>query len=178
MTSNQIEVIAGQATCGVEIIEDQPEIEALLVPVGGGGLASGISIAKAHLKPNIKVYGVSPPCKNLPQLLNSDNPTEYLNKDYSVENIFDGLRATPGVLTLPIMRELMEKHVLEVSEAEAIESMRLVWSKLKITAEINSAIVAAALFSDQFVNLCKINDFRNVGVVITGGNADISDIRM
>ena len=142
--------------------------------MGGGGLASGISIAKAHLKPEIKVYGVSPPCKNLSQLLNCDNPMEYLNKDYSVDNIFDGLRATPGDLTLPIMRELMEKQVLEVSEAEAIESMRLIWSKLKITAEINSAIAVAALFSDQFANQCKLNDFKNVGVVITGGNVDIN----
>lgn len=157
--------IAGQGTVALELLEQVPEVDALLVPVGGGGLISGCAVAARGLKPSIRVYGVEPEL--------ADDTRRSLRERRRVkipipETIADGLRATcPGEITFPIIQALVD-DVLVVSEEEIRQTMRFLLTRLKIVVEPSGAVAAAAaLFRKVPAGV------RTAGIVISGGNVDL-----
>jgi threonine dehydratase len=158
-------VIAGQGTAAKELIEDAGELDALLVPCGGGGLLSGSAIAAKHLAPKCKVFGVEPAA--------GDDATQSFVKKRLVsiavpDTIADGAR-TPslGKLTFPIVLRYVD-DMLTVSDDELRRAMFFLWERMKMVVEPTGALAFAALFSGKL----ETKGLR-VGVVISGGNVDL-----
>lgn len=157
-------IIAGQATAALELLDEVPDLEALVAPVGGGGLLSGCALVAHALNPGVRVYGAEPSgaddtrrslaagCRILPE---------------SPHSVADGLLTALGERNFPILLE----HVaaIAVVDDEAIlAAMRLVWERLKLDVEPSGAVPLAALLSGQLpVAGAK------VGVILTGGNVDL-----
>lgn len=157
------DVIAGQGTVGLEILEAVDSIDAILAPVGGGGLISGIlRIVKAR-RPDVKVYAVEPEwADDAARSLDAGKilmPTRY-------DSIADGLRSPLGERTFPILRSLVD-GILLVSESQIKESMRLLATLGRTVAEPSGAVAFAGLRA----NASKFAG-QKVAVVITGGNLD------
>lgn len=161
--------IAGQGTVALELLEEVPDLDALVVCMGGGGLISGCAIAAKAVRPGIRVFGVEP----------EDANDTYLSlrsgKRVSIpmpETIADGLRAsTPGALTFPIVQKHVEDIAL-VNENEIRETMRFLLMRMKMLAEPSGAVsVAAALFHKLPAGLGR------VGFVISGGNVDFEVVQ-
>ena len=157
-------VIAGHGTTALEFMEQAPDLDAIVVPVGGGGLAAGCSTIAKSMKPGIRVFGVEPELGNdaWQSLAKGERVTIS-----SPETIADGLRTlAPGKLTFPILQKNLEA-ILLVTEAEIRAAVRLLMERVKIVVEPSGAVaVAAAIFG----KLPK--DARRVGLVLSGGNID------
>ena len=157
-------ILAGQGTCGLEFIEDVPNLDSLLAPCSGGGLFAGVSTAAKAVNPRIRCFPVEPDT--------GDDTRQSLLKGERITippppTIADGLRVqSPGALTFPITQQNAE-DVLTVSDDEIIETMRFLLFRMKLLVEPSGAAAAAAVF---FKKLPK--DTRNVGVVLSGGNVD------
>jgi threonine dehydratase len=157
-------IIAGQGTCALELLEDVPELDALLTPCGGGGLFAGASTAAKALRPQMRCFPVESEL--------SDDTRQSLARGERVRipppaTIADGMRTqTPGALTFPVLQANAE-DVLTVSEDEIVETMRLMLFRMKILVEPTGAVAAAAVL---FGRLPK--DIKRVGVVVSGGNVD------
>jgi threonine dehydratase len=158
-------IIAGQGTCALELFEEHPELDALAVCLGGGGLLSGCAIAAHALAPGVRVFGVEPETGNDYWLSRrAGHPVEIPPPD----TIADGLRATrPGEHTFPVIQELVEDIVL-VSDAEIAETVRFLMSRLKIVVEPSGAVAAAAALHGRLPA-----GIRRLGVTISGGNVDL-----
>jgi len=157
-------IIAGQGTAALELLEDQPGLDAIVAPIGGGGLMSGTSISAKHLNPDIRVIGVEP------ELGNDVYLSLAAGKRIEIpppETIADGLRTPlPGVLTFAVIQKNVERVVL-VTEQEIRETVKFLLMRLKVLVEPSGAVApAAALFG-------KLPpDVKRVGIVISGGNVD------
>lgn len=161
-------VIAGQATLGLELMEQIKDLDIVLVPIGGGGLVSGILLAIKELKPEIKVIGVEPEIANDTYLSLQKGEVTSIPE---TTTIADGLRTSqPGDLTFPIINKYIDDIVL-VSESGIKRAMFLVLERTKQLIEPSSAVtVAAAMYN-------KINaSNKNVACLISGGNVDLSNI--
>ncbi|HVA36084.1 MAG TPA: pyridoxal-phosphate dependent enzyme [Candidatus Dormibacteraeota bacterium] len=159
-------IMAGQGTAALELLEEVPELDALFVPVGGGGLLSSSCVVAAAVRPGLRVYGVETEAANDWWL--SWRAGERVRIEVP-RTVADGIQTTaPGVLTWPIVRDLAAGIVL-VSDEEAIEAMRLLLERGKLLAEPSgAAALAAPLFR-------KVADAgRNVGVILSGGNVDLA----
>ncbi|MGD0130859.1 MAG: pyridoxal-phosphate dependent enzyme [Bryobacteraceae bacterium] len=155
--------IAGQGTATLELLDEIPDLDALVVPIGGGGLISGSAIAAHAIRPGIRVFGVEPEQGN--DTLLSLRAGQRIGIALP-ETIADGLRATkPGALTFPIVQKHVEDIVL-VSDAEIRDAMNFLLSRMKILVEPSGAASAAA------VTLRRISGSR-IGVVLSGGNVDL-----
>ena len=157
--------IAGQGTAALEFLEEIENLEALVVPIGGGGLISGCSIAAKALSPGIRVVGVEPEDGNDTYLsLRSGSRVEIPMP----QTIADGLRATkPGAITLPIIQKNVEDVVL-VSDREIRETMKFLLTRMKMVVEPSGAATAAALYHRKLpANL------KRVGAILSGGNVDL-----
>ena len=157
-------IIAGQGTTALELLEEVPELDALVAPIGGGGLMAGCSIAAKHLRPGIRVIGVEPEKGNDAFLsLEAGKRVEIAPPD----TIADGLRTpVPGALTFPILQKNVEQVVL-VSDDEIRAAVKFLLTRLKILVEPSGAVgAAAALFGKLPAGLGK------VGIVLSGGNVD------
>jgi len=158
------DIIAGQGTCALELLEDVPDLDALLTPCGGGGLFAGASTAAKALRPEIRCFPVE-------SELSDDTRQSFVRGERihipPPATIADGMRTqTPGALTFPILRRNAE-DVLTVSEDEIVEAMRLILFRLKMLVEPTGAVAAAAaLFGKLPAGVGR------VGVVISGGNVD------
>jgi Threonine dehydratase len=157
-------VMAGQGTIALELLRQAPQLDALITPVGGGGLAAGVAIAAHALKPELALFGAEP--------AGADDAARSLAAGERVTNLVpetlcDGLRALVGEANLDALRA-QRVEVVTVSDAETIAAMRLVWSELKQVVEVSSATVLAAILKQprRFAG-------RRVGVVLTGGNVDL-----
>lgn len=157
-------VIAGQGTAALELLEDVPNLDAIVAPVGGGGLISGSAIAAKATKPAIRIYGAEPEA--------GDDWSRSRRADKKVkidepDTIAEGLRTTsPGDITWPIANALVDEFVT-VSDDEIRKAMRLLFEHVKIVVEPAGAVpVAAALFGKT-----GLRD-ADVGVLISGGNVD------
>jgi threonine dehydratase len=156
--------IAGQGTAAKELLEEVPDLDALVVCVGGGGLLAGSSIAARHLRPTIRIFGVEPELANDTYL--SFAAGERVKID-TPPTIADGLRSTsPGALTFPILKRNVEQMLL-VSEDEIRETVKFLMMRMKIVAEPSGAVPAAAVLFKKLPP-----GIERVGVIISGGNVD------
>ncbi|MGH9696656.1 MAG: threonine ammonia-lyase, partial [Bryobacteraceae bacterium] len=158
-------IVAGQGTAALELLEQKPELNAIVVPLGGGGLLSGTLIAAKALRPDIRVFGVEP------ELANDWYQSLRAGKRIAIAppaTIADGLRTpVPGEITFPIVRSLVE-DVLLVSEEEIKAAMRFLLSRMKLLTEPSGAVAAAALLHKKVPA-----DLQSVGVILSGGNVDL-----
>jgi threo-3-hydroxy-L-aspartate ammonia-lyase len=157
-------ILAGQATCGLELVEEVPDIDCLLTPCSGGGLFAGVSTAAKALHPRIRCFPVEPDL--------ADDTRQSFRKGERVSippppTIADGLRVqSPGRLTFPILQKTAE-DVLVVSDDEIIETIKFFLFRMKLLVEPSGAAAAAAVFAGKLPA-----DTKRVGVVVSGGNID------
>jgi threonine dehydratase len=164
---NDERVIAGQATCAKELIEDAGPLDALVAPVGGGGLMSGTSLSAAYFSPGTVVYAGEPEgAADAVLSLKSGN----IEKAPYVSTIADGLLTALGDKTLPILREHV-REVLLVNDAEILAALRLVYERMKIVVEPSCVVPLAAVlrYPDRFAG-------KRVGLILTGGNVDLGKL--
>jgi threonine dehydratase len=160
-------IMVGQGTCGLEFLEEVPNLDCILTPCSGGGLFAGVSTAAKSIKPAIKCFAVEPETANDTQ--QSVVKGERI-KISPPPTIADGLRVQiPGELTFPITRTNADA-VLIVSDDEIIAAMRFMLFRMKLLVEPSGAAAAAAVFSGKIPGGC-----RRAGVVLSGGNVD-SDV--
>ncbi len=162
------DVIAGQATVALEALEDLPDIGAVVVPIGGGGLISGVAFAVKHINPKIKVYGVQ--SESAPSMLNSikDGKIETLN---SVNTIADGIAVkTPGENTFKLVNEYVD-DIVTVSDKEICSAILALMEKQKMIAEGAGAVSVAAVMSNKIPI-----EGKRVLSIISGGNIDVTNL--
>lgn len=164
---NNFDVICGQGTSAIEFLEEIPNLDYILAPVGGGGLISGISTAAKAINPKIKVIGCEP--KNADDAFNSFY-SGVLQKVSSPNTIADGLRTSLCELTFSIIQNNVDE-IITVSEESIKKAMRLVWERMKIIIEPSSAVPLAALLEDKKI----IQKNKKIGIIISGGNVDFED---
>jgi len=161
-------VIFGAGTTAFELIKSIKPIDLLLVPVGGGGLISGCSIAANGLDPRVKVIGVEP--KNADDAFQSFQ----LGKRVPVENpntIADGLRTSVGEKTFPIIQRYVY-DIITVTEEQIIDAMKFYWERMKLIVEPSGAVpLAGLLYGNIDPSLIKN---KRIGIIISGGNIDLS----
>jgi len=164
---NDERVISGQGTAALELLEDIPDLDVIIVPVGGGGLLSGTSIAATELKKGIRVIAGEPEMADdafrsmkAGELIPSKNP----------KTIADGLLTSLGTLTFPIIQQRAEQ-IVTVSEAGIIESMKFIWERAKIIIEPSSAVAVAVLWEKK-IDLSRLK----IGVILSGGNVDLEKL--
>ena len=159
-------IIAGQGTCALEFLEEVGELDALVVPLGGGGLISGCATIAKSLQPAIRIFGVEPEAGNDYWLSRRAGERVEIA---SPDTIADGLRTTkPGVHTFPIVQSLVE-DILLVTDDEIRDAMRFLLTRMKIVVEPSGAVGVAALLHAKIPA-----GLRRVGVVLSGGNVDLS----
>ena len=166
---NHPNVIAGQGTIALELLDECPQLDAIIVPLGGGGLISGIAIAAKALKPSIKIIGAEPELAGDAAASKREGSIQPAMKPVTIA---DGLRTSLGPLTFPVVRDLVDEVVL-VPEADIVASMRFAWERMKITIE-PSAAVGVAVASGAWMHARENDDLRQVGVVLCGGNVDLA----
>ncbi len=161
------DVIAGQGTAALELLEEAPELDFILAPVSGGGLLSGTAIAAKAMKPTIRVIGCEP--KNADDAFRS-LASGKLEPASKAETMADGLRATLCPRTFAILRGRVDQ-IVTVTEEEIADVMRTVWERMKILIEPSAAVAAAPALLRRF-------DSRGgrVGVILSGGNADLAHL--
>lgn len=162
--SDDFAVIAGQGTLGIEIVEQVPDAEVVLVPVGGGGLMSGVAAAVKGVRPDVEVIAVEPTGADdafrsfrAKRRIPAENP----------RSVADGLLTTLGERTFPMMLRHVD-DVITVEDDAIVRAMRLQWTRLKLVVEPSGAVAFAGLLSHRarFAG-------RRVAVVVCGGNVDL-----
>jgi threonine dehydratase len=158
-------VMAGQASCALELLQQVPELDAILCPVGGGGLISGTAFAAKTLRPAIRIFGIEP--------AGADDAARSFRAGHIVaggtpNTIADGLRGQLGARPFAEIRRYVE-DITTVSEADIVRAMRELWEVLKIVIEPSAAVPYAALLAKAPPALRG----RRVGVILTGGNLDL-----
>lgn len=162
-------IMAGQGTTAAELLEDVPDLDALITPVSGNGLIAGCATAATHLRPGIKIYGVEPSEGNDTFLSLQKGERVTINVP---RTIADGLQtASPGELTFPIVKELVT-GILLVSDEELMKTVLFLLERMKLLVEPSGAAGAAAI---RF----KKSDFagKKVGVILSGGNLDLKKLK-
>jgi threonine dehydratase/serine racemase len=161
------DVIAGQGTVALELMEQVLGIDTVVAPVGGGGLLAGVTIAIQALEPGIRVIGAEPAgaddaarSKATGQLIPQTGP----------QTIADGLLTSLGELTWPVIRDHVDRIIL-VTEEEIVRAMRLAWERAKLLIEPSSAVALAAVLADEFR---AVAGAHRVGIVLSGGNVDLN----
>jgi len=164
---NDERVIAGQGTAALELLEDVPDLDVIITPVGGGGLLSGTSIAATEIKKGIRVIAGEPEMADdayhsmmESKIIPSSNP----------KTVADGLLTSLGELTFSIIQQSVEQ-IVTVSEQGIIDSMKFVWERAKIIIEPSSAVAVAVLWEKK-INLSGLK----VGVILSGGNVDLEKL--
>jgi threonine dehydratase len=165
--SNNLQVILGNSTATQELVGDVPGLDAIIAPVGGGGLIAGTALAAHYFSPGTKVYGAEP--------AGADDAFRSLRDGviYASENpqtICDGLRTNLGDINFPILQELLS-GILLVEDKDTLAAMRLIVERMKIVVEPSAAIAFAAVLTrpDVFTGM-------RVGVILSGGNVDVENL--
>jgi len=162
-------VLAGQGTCGIELMEEVPDLDCVLTPCSGGGLFAGVATAAKAMNPRIKCYPVEPDT--------ADDTRQSLLKGERVTippppTIADGLRVQiPGKLTFPILQRVAD-GVLTVTDEEIIATLKFILFRMKLLVETSGATAATAV---MFKKLPA--DVKRVGVVLSGGNIDPDQLK-
>jgi threonine dehydratase len=160
-------VIAGQATCAVELLEDVPGLEVVMAPVGGGGLLSGTALAVHYLSPGTPVIAGEP--------AGADDAYRSLKAgaiqtNATTQTIADGLLTSLGNKTFPLIQQYVA-DIVTVTDEEIVAAMRLIWERMKIIVEPSCAVPFAALLreKERFAG-------KRVGIILTGGNVDLGKL--
>lgn len=164
---NDHRVIAGQATCSAELIEQVDGLDAVVAPIGGGGMVSGTCLSLSGLAPGIKIFAAEPAqaddaCRSF--------RAGHIIADDAPETVADGLKVPLKELTW----HFVQNHVTDIltaSEQEIIDAMKLIWKRLKIVMEPSSAVPLATILKNPEVFAGK-----RVGVIVTGGNVDLDKL--
>jgi threonine dehydratase len=164
---NDPRVIAGQATCSLEMIQQVDDLDAIIAPIGGGGMISGTCLTLSNRKPDMKIYAAEP--------LNADDAARsfkagHIIADDAPQTVADGLKVPLKELTW----HFVSRHVTDIltaTEEEIIDAMKLTWERMKIVMEPSCAVPLATILKNKDVFAGK-----RVGVVITGGNVDLDKL--
>ena len=158
-------VIIGQSTACIELLEDYPDLDSVITPVGGGGLIAGTALAARFFSDKCKVFGAEPDEVNDAY---RSMQTGRIEKNTSTNTIADGLKTNLGILNFPIIQQHVNE-IITVSETEIITAMKLIWERMKLVVEPSSAVALAAVLKNKttFAN-------QKVGIIISGGNVDLS----
>jgi threonine dehydratase len=164
---NNFNVICGQGTAALELLEEHPDLDIIIAPVGGGGLLSGTLTYVKGFNPNIKVYGTEP--------INADDAFRSLRDktiypSVSPKTIADGLLTSLCELTYEIISTKCD-GILTVTEKGIVDGMRLIWERMKIIIEPSSAVPIAAIMEHPHYFKGK-----KIGVIISGGNVDLDSL--
>lgn len=165
--SNDMDVIFGQATACKELLQDQPDLDFVLAPVGGGGLIAGTALSAHYFSKGCKVIGGEPfEADDAYRSLKSG----VIESNTSTNTIADGLKTQLGDKNFPIISKHV-KEIIRVTEHEIIEAMKLIWERLKIVSEASAAVPLAAILRER-------NTFKNknIGIIISGGNVDLINL--
>ncbi|MGV3539332.1 MAG: threonine ammonia-lyase, partial [Rufibacter sp.] len=165
--SNDREVILGQGTAALELLEDHPELAFMFSPVGGGGLIAGTALAAHYFGQNCKVIGGEP--------FGADDAYRSLRSGQIETNdtthtVADGLRTNLGDINFPIIQKYVDQ-IIRVEESEITAAMRLLWERLKVIVEPSSAVAFAALLRDR-----EAFAGQKVGILLSGGNVDLKNL--
>ncbi len=161
---NDERVIAGQATCTMELLEQAGPLDAILAPVGGGGLLSGTLLAARYFSPETKVYAGEP--EGAADAIRSVQEGKIEKAPY-INTIADGLLTNLGSITFPIIKEHITA-VLTVSDTEIIQAMQLFYERMKLVVEPSGAVTLAAVLKNK-----QFFSGKRTGIIISGGNVDI-----
>lgn len=164
---NDPRVIAGQATCSKELLSQVENLDAVIAPIGGGGMISGTCLTLSTIAPQVKIYAAEP--------LNADDAARsfkagYIIADDAPETVADGLKVPLKDLTW----HFVSNHVTDIltaTEEEIVEAMKLVWQRMKIVIEPSSAVPLATILKNP-----ELFRGKRVGVIITGGNVDLDKL--
>ena len=165
--SNDLDVILGQGTAALELLEDQQDLEYIFTPVGGGGLIAGTALAAHFFGTNCKVIGGEPfEVDDAYRSLQSGK----IETNTSTNTIADGLKTQLGDVNFPIIQKHVSQ-IIRVEEQEIVDAMKLIWERMKIIIEPSCAVPFAALLKDKerFQN-------RKIGIVLSGGNVDLNHL--
>jgi threonine dehydratase/serine racemase len=160
------DVIAGQGTIALELLEQVPDLDAVIAPVGGGGLIAGLALALHEAAPNVRVFAAEPAGADDAHRSKSSG-ARVLRQ--TPDTIADGLKTTLGELTWPVVRDLVEE-VLVVDDLATVAAMKLVFERMKIVLEPSAAVPVAAVLSQRFRPRAGL---ARVAVVLSGGNVDL-----
>lgn len=165
--SNNLDVILGNATAGVELLQTHPDLDYILAPVGGGGLIAGTALAAKYFGNTCTVIGGEPfAVDDAYRSLQSGK----IETNTSANTVADGLRTNLGDLNFPIIQELVSE-IIRVEEAEIVAAMQHIWERMKIIIEPSCAVPFAAVLRDK-------EKFKNkkIGIVLSGGNVDLQNL--
>lgn len=174
-SSQHYDIIAGQGTMALELFSQVPsgnKLQAIVVPVGGGGMLSGICIAAKSLHPGIKVIAAEP--KLADDCYQSFHAGKRLPLLKYPDTIADGLKINMGPVAWPIIADLVD-DVCVVTEEEIKEATRLIWNTMKLCIEPSAGVGLAAVLSKQFQDIVS-PDVTNIGVILCGGNVDLASV--
>ncbi len=163
------DIVAGQATATVELLEEVDGLAAIVAPVGGGGLVSGACVAAGGIDPALRVFAAEP--------AGADDAARSLAAGRLIpqtgpETIADGLLTSLGEVPWEILRARLDR-VVTVGEDEIIAAMRLVWERMKLVIEPSAAVAVAAVLGGEFRGLAGL---ERVGVILSGGNVDLDNL--
>ena len=167
--SNNMDVILGNSTCALELIEDYQNLDYVFSPIGGGGLIAGTSIAIKNFTNNCKIIGAEP--SNVDDAYRSLISGK-IETNRTTDTVADGLRTNLGTINFPIIQQNV-KEILLVSEKEIIESLNIILNNLKLVVEPSSSVVLAALIK----NKSKFKN-KNIGLIMCGGNIDFDNLKL
>ncbi|WP_228236911.1 threonine/serine dehydratase [Allomuricauda sp. M10] len=165
--SNDDQVILGQGTACVELLETQPDLDYVVTPVGGGGLIAGTALAAHYFGKHCKTIGGEPlACDDAYRSLMSGQ----IETNETANTIADGLKTQLGDRNFPLILKYVDE-IIRVTEEEIIVAMHLIWERLKIVCEPSSAVALAAVLQqkEKFAR-------KNIGIIISGGNVDLSQL--
>ena len=163
------QIIAGQGTVALELLKQVDELDAIIAPVGGGGLLSGIAIAAKALRPSIQIIAAEP--SGADDAWQSRQAGELVLQT-APDTIADGLLTSLGEHTWPVVRDLVDDVVL-VNDDQICDAMRALWERAKIVVEPSGAVACAAACSEQ---IKADNSLQRVAVVVSGGNVNLDQL--
>ncbi len=164
---NDPRVIAGQATCSLELLAQVSDLDAVIAPIGGGGMISGTCLTLSNLAPEVKIYAAEP--------LNADDAARSLKAGYIIADdapntVADGLKVPLKELTWHFVSHFVS-DIFTATEEEIIDAMKLTWKRMKIVIEPSCAVPLATILKNP-----EIFRGKRVGVIITGGNVDLDTL--
>ncbi|MEM9919025.1 MAG: threonine/serine dehydratase [Bacteroidota bacterium] len=163
--SNAVDVILGQGTACMELLEDHPDLDCVLAPIGGGGLMAGTALAAHFFGNNCKAVGGEPfAVDDAYRSLQSGR----IETNETTDTIADGLKTVLGDKTFPVLQQYLDR-IIRVEEEEIVAAMRVIWERMKVIIETSCAVPFAAVLREQ-----EAFEGKKIGIILSGGNVDLS----